>query len=252
MTDENMTPKSWLGPWPTLFLFVLVCICIAVGGPIVRGWFAPHFALKGPRDIAAFRAVFSVVFDWLALVATLVILRLRGQRLCDIGWRKPAALWGWIAAFAVVVLYAWGSFKNPIRPGVYLIDSSAWLSDWSLFRIATALAIGITSGICEETMFRGFVMTQARDGGMPVITQILISAALFGTAHFGWGGLSGHFSAPAAIGAMVGSTMFGLFFAIIYVLGRRSLSPAITGHALFNFIMEPWMILFAIGGGFGG
>jgi membrane protease YdiL (CAAX protease family) len=251
MSETVNGRKSPFGAWLAIAAFMLLWGVVFAIGPIIRNassLFLPHGTV---REIAAGRAFFSVVFSWLALAGTMVILRVRGQRLADTGWGRPAAIWGWIAAAVFVAFYAWFGFNVPLRPGGSpVLSAKEWLTDWSMFRIVAALAVGITSGICEETMFRGFVMNQARDGRAPMVVQVLLAAILFGLAHAPWGGMAGHFDLAATLGASVSTAVIGLLFAIIFVLSRRSITPAVIGHTVFNFIWEPWMLMFAIHGSF--
>ncbi len=127
-------------------------------------------------------------------------------------------------ALAFAAIYGGFTLMGMIQAGAPVT------TDWSFFRIAIALGIGISAGICEETVFRGFVMGQARDGGAHWIIQIILSAVLFGAAHVGWGGMSGHVQMQQAIGAMSATAILGLMMAISYVAGGRSLTPVIIAH----------------------
>lgn len=245
MSEAAISRKIGVGPWQALLVFVLLWAIYIVVGPFLRQAIQTVITPgTTPREIVAFRVALALPLNWLMLGLTLVILRARGQSFSDIGWGKPARLWGWLLAAAIVGFYAWSSFNLPMRPGQIMIDSRQWLSDWSFFRVAIALGLGITSGITEEGMFRGFVISQAKDGRAPVVLQVLLSGLLFGLAHFGWGGLTGHFDLMSSVAAMASTTVFGTVFAIVYVVSGRSLMPVVVGHTLFNFIIEPWMMLF--------
>ncbi len=84
-------------------------------------------------------------------------------------------------------------------------------------------ALSITAGICEEILFRGFV-TWYFAVWTGLIPAILISAALFGFAHFYLGGA--HVLRTAIVGLV-----FGLL-----VLASGSLWPAIIIHALQDLL----------------
>jgi membrane protease YdiL (CAAX protease family) len=244
-----MQQNTSFSPMMALVLYIaLYAIVVAVIAPLLRAWAAPHFDLADVRGMTAFRGVFAIVFGWINLALAILVLRLRGQTLADIGWGRPAALWGWIAAIAIVGLILWSSFSafDPGRSKVYALDPRAWLSDWSLLRIGLMIGIGLTAGICEETVFRGFVMTQARDAGAPLIAQIALSALLFGLAHFSLGGMSGKFDAAATLSVIASTAIFGTLFALIYLLAGRSLTPGIVGHGIFAAVTEPWMIMAVI------
>jgi membrane protease YdiL (CAAX protease family) len=239
-----MQQQSKYSAWLTLAAFIAAYVAVYAAIKYAQALIMPLVHLDGPREIAAFRGAMSVTLDWAELGATILVLRLRGQSLPDLGWRKSSTLWGWLAAFGVAALYAGFVITGPMFRGLPI------LTDWSVFRIAMALGIGITAGICEETVFRGFVMTQARDGGAPIAVQIVLSALLFGMAHLGWGGTTGHFAVNSMIGAMLSTSILGAMLAGAYAIGRRSLMPVIFAHAAIDIIIEPWLLLFAINGGF--
>ncbi|HEY5338117.1 MAG TPA: CPBP family intramembrane glutamic endopeptidase [Rhizomicrobium sp.] len=240
MTD--VTKPARIGPWMAILLMMAVFAALEVVLPMARAAITPHLTLKTARDTVALRAASSIALDWIMFGAVWIFLRLRGQTLKSIGWRLPASIWGWLLAIAVAVLYAGFTAMGPIMKGQPI------LTDWSLFRIATALGIGITAGICEETVFRGFVMSQARDGGVHWIVQVILSALLFGLAHVGWGGLTGHFQMAQMIGAMAATSILGLMLAFAYLLSGRSLTPVIFAHGAIDAVIEPWLLLFSVSG----
>jgi len=239
-----MQKNSKLAAWLTLLVFLAAFAAVYAAVKYLQALVMPHISLNSPREIAAFRAASSVVLVWAELGATLLVMRLRGQTMSALGWRQSSSVWGWFAALIAVVVYAGFALMGPMLKGAPL------LTDWSFFRIAVALSIGVSAGICEETVFRGFVMTQARDGGAPVVIQILLSAILFGMAHMGWGGATGHFDLSSMIGAMISTLILGLMLATAYAVGRRSLMPVVAAHAAIDMIIEPWLMLFAVSGGF--
>jgi membrane protease YdiL (CAAX protease family) len=226
-----------------LFLFIIVFAGIFWGIHALRPLVTPYLHLDSAREKVAFTATMSIALLWTELVAMLLVLRLRGQTFGDLGWRKRSSLWGWLSAVVLALFYAGLMFFGPLR-------SQPFLSDWSFFRIATALGVGITAGICEESIFRGFVMTQARDAGLPVSVQVVFSAVLFGFAHVGWGEAAGRFNIGAFAGTFGATAIVGGLLAIVYVVGRRSLMPVMIAHGAIDMAIEPWLMLFALGGAF--
>jgi len=240
MTD---TLKPRIGPWAALALIIAFFAVMEIVLPIVRAAVTIYLNPTGPRDTVAIRAVSSIFLVWSMFIATYVLLRLRGQTLGDIGFGRPARLWGWLLALLFAAVYGGGTLMGMLKAGAPVT------TDWSFFRIAMALGIGISAGICEETVFRGFIMGQARDGGAHWIIQILLSALLFGAAHMGWGGMSGHVQMQQMIGAMTATAILGLMMAISYVAGGRSLTPIIMAHGIIDILVEPWLLLYAVSGG---
>lgn len=237
----NTTTAPRIGPWSAIALMVLVFAALQLVLPPLRHALAP--ALTAPRDIVALRAASSIVLVWSLFGAACVLLRLRGQRLSDIGWGRPARILGWVLAVLFAALYGGGTAFNMARLGAPV------LTDWSVFRIAIALGIGVSAGICEETVFRGFVMGQARDGGAHWSAQVLLSALLFGLAHMGWGSLSGHVDVNQMVGAMSATAVLGLMMAAVYLAAGRSLSPAIFAHGAIDVVIEPWLLLYVVTNG---
>jgi membrane protease YdiL (CAAX protease family) len=234
-----------LGPWRALGALVLAYVILNTALQLFRPYFAGALHLSTPMQTAFFRLTGSSVFLWLMLGATALIMRARGGRLADLGFNRRGAAAGWIAAAIVFVLQSGMFLLGPV-------GHSPWLTDWSALRIMSAVMVAISAGVCEETIFRGFIMTQAKDAGLPLWAQILASALLFGGAHAGWGFLQGSANWPAAIGAMVSTAILGGLLAVAYALAKRSLWPVIIAHGLIDLIAEPWLMLFALGGGFSG
>lgn len=242
--SEVAARPARISAWGQLGLYIVVFAAIYAVVHAAQSAARPHFDLSTPRAMAAFRGAFAIALDWLEVIAMIVLLRLMGRGLSDIGWARRAPVRGWVAAIVAAALYLGFAFSGPILRGAPI------LTDWSVFRIAMALGIAITAGFCEEAIFRGFVMSRARDGGAPVWLQILLSAVLFGLAHGGWGSMGGKFEVGAMIGAMIATTILGVLLAGAYVLSRRSLVPVVAAHALIDMVIEPWLILFALTGGF--
>lgn len=243
--NTNISPASSLiGPWLALFLFIVVFAAVYAAVKYVQALAMPYFDLSELRTMAAFRASASIVLVCTEVAALFLILKLRGQTLEDLGWSQNAPLWGWLAAVIVVTIYVGFALGSPMLKGAPI------LSDWSAFRIIMALGIAITAGFGEELLFRGFVMTQARDGGASIAIQILLSALLFGMAHGGWGGMATNFNIGSMIGAIVSTSILGLMLALVYVFSNRSLMPVIFAHFLIDLIIEPWLMLFVLSGGF--
>ncbi len=242
MDAEPIKPAR-IGPWTAIGLMIVAFAILEFLLPVARSAIVPHLSIVTPHDEVAVTAINSIVLVWLLFGATYLILQLRGQNLQSIGWKVSSSIWGWLLGFVFGVLYAGFTVMQMMHAGAPV------LNDWSLFRILVALGIGISAGICEEAVFRGFVMTQAADGGAHWTVQILLSAILFGLAHMGWGGLSGHVQMAQMIGAMAATGILGLMLAITYLASGRSLTPTIIAHATIDIVIEPWLLLYAVTGG---
>lgn len=234
------TSKPRFRPWTALAVFLVAWIAADALVEITCRFVLAQFHIDGVRQRVAVEALSGVVLNWTMFAICILVLHLRGQTLPDIGWRRPATRRSWILAIVVAALMAVSALGG-------LGKTAQLLTDWSFYRISLGLVLGASAGICLETIFRGFVMTQARDAGLHVILQITLSAVLFALAlnRMAWSGFPGHPDFWAVVGTTVSSTILGIAFAIIYVIANRSLTPAIAAHAAIDMVVEPGMILMA-------
>jgi membrane protease YdiL (CAAX protease family) len=237
LTQKN---KARFGPWSALAVFVVAWISIDALVEVTCRFVLLQFNIDGVRERVAVEALSGVVLNWTMFAVCVLVLHLRGQTLRDIGWRRPATRRSWIVAILVATLMAGSALAS-------LGKAAQLLTDWSFYRISLGLVLGGSAGICLEVIFRGFVMTQARDTGLPVVLQITLSAVLFALAlnRMAWSGFPGRPEFWAVVGTTASSTVLGIAFAIIYVIGNRSLNPAIAAHAAIDIVVEPGMILMA-------
>jgi membrane protease YdiL (CAAX protease family) len=163
------------------------------------------------------------------------VLHWRGASLASIGLRKPVPLWMAVAItvaaylveqavwqWVVPVLAEW--FQPTRRPSFldHLHGNAAALAAW----LAVAWLVG---GVCEECLFRGFLLTrvEAALGGGPIALAIgvLAQAALFGTLHL-YGGTF----------AFMYAALFGVVYALFYLLAKRNLWPVLIVHAVSDSV----------------
>src|SRR2546430_5705183 len=86
------------------------------------------------------------------------------------------------------------------------------------------LALAITAGLCEEFLYRGFVMAVLVSAGLPSWAVVLISSVLFGLAHSYQGR---------------GGVVMTLFVGLILGTSRMaydSLVPAIVWHTAVDVV----------------
>ena len=224
--------------WMMLAVFIAAWIVLDRVYSITRPGILAHFHISGMRPVVAMDVLANCVQMYLMFAGSVFLLHLRGQTLADVGWRRPATTRGWLWAVALAVLVSVAAIGA-------VGHKAQLLSDWSFYRISLALLIGVSAGVCQETLFRGFVMTQARDAGMPVAIQILLSAGLFGLAltRFNWVGMPAPADLSVVAIAATGPAILGAVLAFIYIVSRRSLTPAIFSHAMIDIIVEPGVSL---------
>jgi uncharacterized protein len=86
--------------------------------------------------------------------------------------------------------------------------------------------IAVTAGVCEETLYRGFLVHYLHGAfSLNLTIALLISSGLFGLVHL-YGGVSG----------VVGSFVFGFLMGMLFLLTGNLLLPMIV-HALLDLRM---------------
>ena len=114
----------------------------------------------------------------------------------------------------------WGGADHARSVGAYLPRGPVEVTLW--------IALSLSAGFCEETVFRGYLqrqfaaLTRSRPAGL------LLQGLLFGIAH----GYQG-------IGAMVRITLFGLLYGGL-ALWRGSLRPGMAAHA-WSDVYSGWL-----------
>ena len=104
----------------------------------------------------------------------------------------------------------------------------------SVFKV-WGVFVSAIGAIVEETVFRGFILTELEGLRRSTRVQVIVSGVTFGLLHIGfswWG--------------MVCTTLMGMVLAITFLWSGRSLFAPIVGHCLINIIIEPWLLLHMI------
>jgi membrane protease YdiL (CAAX protease family) len=93
--------------------------------------------------------------------------------------------------------------RSPEKLPVSLRALSERVLPQSSLELLPYLALAVTAGLCEEFLYRGFVMAALAHAGIPGWGTVLLSSILFGLAHLyqGRGGLLG----TLLIGAVFGT-----------------------------------------------
>lgn len=128
---------------------------------------------------------------------------------------------GIAAGFWVIALPLLGILARLLRVDVRGRDMQFFLPHGGA-EITLWIALSVTAGICEETIFRGYLQRQFMALTQSAPAGILLSAAAFGAAHAYQG-----FRRTILIG------LFGAMFGIL-AYWRRSVRPGMIAHAWQN------------------
>jgi membrane protease YdiL (CAAX protease family) len=173
----------------------------------------------------------SFYLDLSFLVSSLIVIGLvywwqhaHGETLADLGFGKPTTILAIIIAVLFGALWAATSYLNTRTYGL-----TFFAFPWERLIMAP---LGIVLALGEELLFRGFVMTQLQRAGIATWIQILVSGATIGSYHglVGW-----NYSLEYALSGFVLFSILGL----IYVIGKRSLTPSWIAHSMTHFFGDP-------------
>lgn len=90
--------------------------------------------------------------------------------------------------------------------------------------MALFVVLSLTAGICEEFLFRGFVMAALIHAGLSTWLVVFLSSAMFGLAHLYQGK-----------GGSVGTGILGTLFAIARI-AFNNLVPAVVWHSTLDVV----------------
>lgn len=218
-----------------LVLAVVLAGYAAAGAPVL-GWLAyRRLARRRPDDPRALSrfSLLTLAVQWSWAVVIMVVLiaspDLRGEHL---GLRLPhdllplaAALVGLLAVLGAL----WFLDRNrrqkatePVggpEPGA---DSLDVLAPRTRGERRLALATSVTASVCEELLYRAFLVALGVAVGLPLWVAAVLAVLLYALAHIyqGWWGL-------------VGPGLFGALFMILY-LGTGSLLVPVILHLLID------------------
>jgi membrane protease YdiL (CAAX protease family) len=180
----------------------------------------------------------GLIVEWSFVIVLWFVLRTRGSSFEDLGvWRL-----GTWPAWAMALLFAALSISSNLRflPRMHIPISYAFLPPG--FHLVAALLLGTTAGFCEEVLFRAFLMTEFAEAGYGKGMQVLMPGLAFGLAHAGY--LNQGFL--LWLGIVLPTAFLGMMWGVAYLMGRRSLVPAIVAHFLNDATALPWITFFMI------
>ncbi len=171
--------------------------------------------------------VTTVLFQWAVFLLNYGGAYTEGTGLAGLGFKRIRGLdFLWAGAFLLAAnlilsglawLLAQVGLPMPGEIGLLIPSDPVGKVVW--------VGVSITAGICEETAFRGYLMTRLRLLGRfrSWLIPTIISAAAFGICH-AYQGLPG----------FILLTVYGALFSLLYIR-TRSLWPCIIAHFFQDF-----------------
>lgn len=221
MSEEIVTqsPRSIAPWWHTVLLIVPVLVFSLLGS--IR---PAHHALNS-HHIAQY--LVTLAWEWILAALVLWGVRMRrvplrqllGMRRATLrDWRDDFILAAafWIASVAVLtavgVIFKLTHLATPQK-------TLAQLAPQNALELLLWVVLSISAGMCEELVFRGYLLQQFARASHSIWTGVAISSLLFGIAH-GYEGASG----------MIAITIYGALFCML-TIKRGSLRPGMMAHA---------------------
>jgi uncharacterized protein len=236
-----------LADWgPAALSAVAVAGYLVVGEPFVGHVLHRRFEGRLRTDDGARRSFYGrlLVLEWgLAALVLVVWLSAPGVDAAAVGLRWPRSWPGPVAVAATVLVLGFvvvstralrsgglaRAAAEPRRPGQGRHAEPAVHAALALLPRTTAerrlfTLVGVTAGVCEEWLYRGFLLAvvAAIGGGLPTPALVAIGALAFGLAH-AYQGVAGIVTT-----GVLGGVMAGLY------LGTGSLLLPVVLHALID------------------
>jgi membrane protease YdiL (CAAX protease family) len=243
-----------LADWgPAALSAVAVAGYLVVGEPFVGHVLHRRFEGRLRTDDGARRSFYGrlLVLEWgLAALVLVVWLSAPEVDAAAVGLRWPQSWPGPVAVAATVLVLGFvvvstralrsgglaRAAAEPRRPGQGRHAEPAVHATLALLPRTTAerrlfTLVGVTAGVCEEWLYRGFLLAvvAAVGGGLPTPALVAIGALAFGLAH-AYQGVAGIVTT-----GVLGGVMAGLY------LGTGSLLLPVVLHALIDlrFLLVP-------------
>jgi membrane protease YdiL (CAAX protease family) len=215
--------ESVAGPLHTLILLVVLSVVAALG------YFSSHRAAGTRPPSRLFFYCATIAWEWLVVGYIYWGLRRRGTSFRNIAGKSWKTIYDffqdfaiafgfWIAAIVILSIVA--RFAHAVG----MSEAARRLAPQGLFESILWVALSVTAGICEETIFRGYFQRQFVAWTRSAPVGVLLSAALFGAGHVYQGG-----RATIVIG------VYGLMFGVL-AEARRNLRPGVMTHAWHDAI----------------
>jgi membrane protease YdiL (CAAX protease family) len=203
----NGLPGSLADFGPAALAAVVVAAYLVVGEPVVGHVLHRRFAGRLRSDPGARRSFYRrlLVLEWgLALLTLVIWLSTPGVDAGQVGLRWPQQWPGPVTGLVVVLVLVFvfvstralrsGALLDaaePVRrPGEGRHAEPAGAATLALLprtagerRLFTV--VGLTAGVCEEWLYRGFFLAvvAALAGGLPTWALVVVAAGAFGLAH---------------------------------------------------------------------
>jgi membrane protease YdiL (CAAX protease family) len=254
----NGLPDSLADLGPAALAAVVVAVYLVLGEPVVGHVLHRRFEGRLRSDPGARRSFYVrlLILEWgLALLVLVVWLAAPGVDAGQVGLRWPQEWPGPVAGVVVVLVLLFVVVSTrALRSGALLEDPGRVVRRPGEGRHAeppghATLAllprttgerrlftlVGVTAGVCEEWLYRGFFLAvvSALAGGLPAGVLVAVAAVAFGLAH-----------AYQGVAGVVTTGVLGGVMAAVYLQTGSLLLPVLL-HVVIDlrFLLVPARVL---------
>jgi uncharacterized protein len=254
----NGLPDSLADLGPAALAAVVVAVYLVLGEPVVGHVLHRRFEGRLRSDPGARRSFYVrlLILEWgLALLVLVVWLAAPGVDAGQVGLRWPQEWPGPVTGVVVVLVLLFvvvstralrgGALLEGPGPGVRRPGEGRHAEPPGHATLALLprtsgerrlfTVVGVTAGVCEEWLYRGFFLAvvSAVAGGLPTGILVLIAAVAFGLAH-----------AYQGVAGVVTTGVLGGVMAAVYLQTGSLLLPVLL-HAVIDlrFLLVPARVL---------
>jgi uncharacterized protein len=216
-------------PWDFWLIFLVLGVLIPWRGRVRLRRLLAQPAVSTKEKLVLYAS--TIAFQW--ILTSLVAWRAfaRGLTAGDLGF-IPSQSTGLflfsLAGAALLGAFQWMNLRRIGQMTGAIPDFMRQLAERILpknrIELSPYLVLAVTAGVCEEFLYRGFVMAALGRVGVVSWAIVIISAALFGFAHT-YQGRSG----------VLGTTIMGFVFGVGR-LALRSLVPVAIWHCVVDVV----------------
>jgi membrane protease YdiL (CAAX protease family) len=232
---KEIRPVSKRRAWRNaLAITFLGCVLAGLGCFVLLGNYLRHLIESRQLDLFQAAVWWEIGFTAAMAIILIVIMvwqRSRGSSLAELGWGRPTTT----LALALAVFLGF-AFLGSSYFGARAVLRGVDVTELNWVRLAL-VPLGIFLAIGEETMMRGFFMTELNKARIATWVQIVASGACSALYHA--------FQNPTPIGFFPSFVLFSMH-AGLYVLGKRSLTPVILTHSIYHVFGEPYLLMMAL------
>jgi membrane protease YdiL (CAAX protease family) len=204
---------------------LILLLFLLVGWPllsyIIMGESKSEMGFEGMDPISQIYLP-TIIIEWLIFLLVLLVLKRGKENLSTVGFSKftlanlgvglAFLLFANITLFGLAYILQFFNLTVPKEIAFILPRTKTERLFW--------IILSITAGICEETGFRGYVLTKLNLFFNNWYLTVALSSLSFGLGHFYQG-----------TGGIILTGVYGLLFCLLFIW-RKSLIPGIFAHFL--------------------